>query len=99
MALKDALKKVKMPARVEAEDEMLEMDFPSEESEESDMEGAEPASAEGPDLSSLSDNELLAEVKARGLSLGSEGTEDESEGTEGEDEVEFELEAEEEEEA
>lgn len=88
MALKDALKKVKMPARVEAEDEMLELDMPSEDGEE--MPADEEAAVEGPDFSAFSDEELLAEVKARGLKL-EEG--------EGEGEMELELEMGEEEEA
>lgn len=71
MALKDALKNVKMPAREEADDEMLEMDMPSE--DEEDM------PAEGPDFSAFSDEELLAEVKARGLKMDEASEEGEME--------------------
>lgn len=70
MALKDALSKVKMPARAAEEDEMLEMDIASEDEEM--LPEDEEMPEEGSDLSSYSDEEILAEFKARGLKLEDE---------------------------
>lgn len=64
MAAKDALDKVKMPARAAEEDMMLEL-------EAEDMEMDEELPESSP-LADLSDDELLAEVKARGLKLDME---------------------------
>jgi hypothetical protein len=61
---KSMLDKMKMPKKPGMEDEML-----SFEEEDMEMEGEAPASSM--DLSSLSDDDLLAEVKKRGL-MGSE---------------------------
>lgn len=83
-----ALDKVKMPARAEEEDAMLELE--NEDLMEFDMEEADAEDMEASPLADLSDDELLAEVKARGLKL------DDMEDEEGSAELELEMDMEEE---
>ena len=58
--LKSMLEKMQMPKKADEEDGMLEL-------EEGDMENEGEAPASSMDLSSIPDEELLAEAKKRGL--------------------------------
>ena len=74
---KDMLDKVKMPAREDEENPMLEL-------EDADLDMEEGMDEEPSLLADMSDEELLAEVRARGLKLDAE---DEAADMEEEDEL------------
>lgn len=69
---KSMLDKMQMPKKAGEDDEMLTM-------EEGDMENEGEAKASGMDLSALTDEELMEEMKKRGLMPGSEAPEMEEE--------------------
>lgn len=83
MARKEQMSKVKMPAP-QMEDEMLQIDeaeLEMEPMEEDEMEEMSP-------LADVSDEELIAEMEARGLSMEDAEMEPMEEGAEEEDEME-----------
>ena len=84
------LKKMKMPKREEISIEELDAEMPSEEgmSEESATTAEMEPSTEAPSLDTISDEELMAELKKRGLMSKMGGEEDMEMSEMGEEDVE-----------
>lgn len=90
MARKERLEKMEMPAPESAKDEMLELD---EMELEADFEDEEGMDEESP-LADISDDELIEEMKLRGLELDSADEDMEAEEMDyQEEDMDLELEA------